>query len=291
MARGYTSRKLEVWSLHAHRDGVAVDYRQMFEALAALPPEGRVWTTADRLVAIPTVEVSDSKVFFTAYEGAPDDRPVILNIAAGTERDAEVARGEMVATRTHAIVDLASREAIVEYNHRGAKAVDIATVIGVAGRRLPGWYGLWVELNPKVEEGFVEAINEFERIRVAQMKIARPNQDWEEWRDTLSGVADDSGAQNVSAEMTAGRGRSLEKYRGVVRFIKDRVRDPVSGIKSAAVVGTRPHETAETRVTTKDHKTHQRVSVRLTDAGQVDAGDIRRRLMEYDSARAEAREP
>jgi hypothetical protein len=264
--------------MHAHRNEAEVDYDLFFSELSRAAPDDRVWATEERLVAIPNLELTGGKVYLVAYEGAPDERPVILNVASGQERDADVAVGEIVATKTHAVVDLRSREAIIEYNHRGAKAQDIAAVLGRAGRGILDLSGFWLEFNPKVEEGFVEAIEEFERIRVASMKLARPNSDWEEWRSTLSDVADESGAQHVAAEMSAGRGQSLEQNRGFVGFIKERVLDPVSGLKSAAVVGTRWNESSETKVTTTDHKTHQRVSVRLNEAGQVDETDMRRRL-------------
>jgi hypothetical protein len=289
MARGYTTRKLEVWSMHAHRDGAAVDYREMFRALSSVPASERIWVAGDRLVAIPRLEVADQKAWLVAYEGPTDEQPIILNVLRGQEREAPLGENEIVATKTHALIDLSSREAIIEYNHRGAKASDIAAVLGSVGRRLPGWSNLWVEFNPKVEESFIEAIDEFQRIRVAGFKLARPNFDWGQWQHALTNAAGESGAQNVSQEFTARRGQSLEQGQGVVPFIRARAADLVSGLKSAAIVGTRRGESAETRVTTTDHATHQRVSVRLNPEGQVDDADIERRLSEYEASRESVR--
>jgi hypothetical protein len=285
MARGYTTRKLEVWSLHAHRDDNPVDYRHLFRDLSVLPVAERIWTTEERLVAIPHLAVAEDIVRLIAYEGPLDERPIILSVAEGAERGAALDPGEIVATKTHALVDLAKREAIIEYNHRGAKAQDVAATLGIVGRRMPGWHGLYVELAPQVEAGFVEAVEEFARIRVASMRLARPNFDWEQWRDGLTDSAADSDAGSVSVEMNALRGESLAKSAGIVKFIKARVGDAVTGLKSAAVTGTRVGENAETRVTTADHKTHQRVSVRLNDEGQVDDRDIDRRIDDYHASR------
>jgi hypothetical protein len=60
MARGYTTRKLEVWALHAQRDRGEVDYRQLFRDLAKLDSTKRIHTTSDKVVALPVI---------TAYNG------------------------------------------------------------------------------------------------------------------------------------------------------------------------------------------------------------------------------
>lgn len=56
MARGYTTRKLEVFSVHARRDaGGPIDYLAFFQEAAAAPPETRSYEVGDRLVAVPTL--------------------------------------------------------------------------------------------------------------------------------------------------------------------------------------------------------------------------------------------
>ncbi len=285
MARGYTTRKLEVWSLHAHQNDEAVeDYRSLFYALSRMRPQSRVWEDDEKAIALPRLQLKRGKVLFTAYEG-PRGQPIIFDTEAGTERTQPLEPGEIVATRTHGLLDLGSREAIIEYNHRGAKAGDIATVLGVSGRRLRDWKTLYVELSPKVAESFAEGVDAFERVRVAGFRIARPNADWTDWDDRFAESAADSGAQSAQAEYNAKRGTSLSKEEGVVPFIKARAADGVSALKNAFITGTRVGERAETKITLADHKEHQKVAVRLDENKQVDDHDISRRLAEYDVER------
>jgi hypothetical protein len=219
-----------------------------------------------------------------AYEG-PRGQPIIFDTGAATERTQPLKPEEIVATKTHALIDVESREAIVEYNHRGAKAADIATVLGAAGRKIPGWKSFYFDLSPKVDRTFVEGVDSFERIRVAGFRIARPNTDWTDWDDQIAQSALESGAQTAQAEYTAPRGKSLEKSAGVVPFIRERAIDGVSALKNAFITGKREGEAAETTITIGDHKEHQRVAVRLDPERQVDEKDIDRRLGEYDEAR------
>jgi hypothetical protein len=61
MARGYTTRKLEVWAVHAHRDRKGeVDYRQLFRDLARLGATKRIHTTSDKVIALPLITVYKS---------------------------------------------------------------------------------------------------------------------------------------------------------------------------------------------------------------------------------------
>jgi hypothetical protein len=285
MARGYTTRKLEVWSLHAHQNDEAVeDYEALFQALSRMKPQSRVWEDDEKAIALPRLQLRRGKILFTAYEG-PRGQPIIFDTEAATERTQALEPGEIVATRTHGLIDLNSREAIIEYNHRGAKASDIAIVLGASGRRLRSWKTLYIELSPKVAESFAEGVDAFERVRVAGFRIARPNADWTDWDDRFAESAADSDAQSAQVEYNAKRGASLSKKDGVVPFIKARAADGVSALKNAFVSGTRAGESAETKITLADHKEHQKVAVRLDQNKQVDDRAISRRLMEYDVER------
>lgn len=228
-------------------------------------------------------------VQLTAYEG-PRGQPIIFDTGEATERTQPLKPDEIVATKTHVLIDVNSREAIIEYNHRGAKATDIAIVLGVSARRNSGWETSFIDFSPKVDRSFVEGVDAFERIRVAGFRTARPNTDWTDWDNELARSALDSGAQSAQAEYTAPRGDSLAHNSGVVPFIRERAADGVAALKSAFVTGRRRGEAAETTITTGDHKEHQRVAVRLNPDRQVDEQDIDRRLAEYHDARRVAGE-
>lgn len=288
MARGYTNRKLEVWTLAAHVAKGRVDYRAMFRDMAALPATQRQWEDDERVVAIPSIEIRrGGKVYLTAVEG-PRGQPLIFDTEQSKERTGRLRPGEIVATRTHALIDLRTREAIVEYNHRGAKARDIATTLGESGRRIASWRTLYVVLNPKVATSFANAIDAFERIRIAGVRVARPNVDWTDWDDDLTEYASESDAQSAEVEFVAKRGESLSRLRGIIPFIKSRSEDGAASMKNAYVVGRRPDDAAETKVTLNDHKEHERVSVRIDDEQRVDEADIRRQLDRYDRERRKA---
>lgn len=285
MARGYTTRKLEVWSLHAHTDDGAVgSYESLFRAIAGIEPAGRSWETNDKVVAIPTMEVAGATVRLTAFEG-PRGQPIIYDVEAAQERVQALDPAEIVATKTHVLVNLDRREAIVEYNHRGAKAQDIAAVLGRSARRLSEWSSAYVELAPKVDRKFVEAIDTFERVRIAGLRVTRPNQDWTDWDDHLAHAASESGAQSAQSEFIAPRGMSLSKTGGAVPFIKKRVSAGIATLKNAWITGVRTGERAETTITMANYKEHQRVNVRKNEDGHVDEADIARHLEAYEASR------
>lgn len=284
MARGYTTRKLEIWSVHARKDDGPVDYRELFEQISGQPAVRRQWDDGDKVVALPTMEVTNGKVWLVALEG-PHGQPIIFDTEDSSEETGALRPSQVVATRTHALIDLRRREAIIEYNHRGAKANDVAAALGSSGRRIPGWSTLWIELNPKVDRTFVANIEEFDRIRVAGVRLGRPNIDWNDWDEDIGDAALDSDAQTAEIEFVARRGQSLAKTKGIVPFIKSRSEEAVSALKNAYVVGRRPNESAETKVTLGDHKEHQRVNVRIDSDQHVIEADIRRHMEIYDGER------
>ena len=107
MARGYTTRKLEVWAIHAHRDRKGeVDYRQLFRDLAKLDATKRIHTTSDKVIALPLITVYKSGlVRLQVYEGPRDTQPLVYDTEDGSERLATTRATEVVTTKTHAYVD------------------------------------------------------------------------------------------------------------------------------------------------------------------------------------------
>ena len=286
MARGYTTRKLEVWSLHAHQGDqsrAAVAYEQLLAAIGAASPEQRVLSGADKLVALSRLEITGSRIWITAYEGTRGLNPLIFNTLSSEERVQQLAQGEVVATKTHALLNLSSRSAIIEYNHQGAKASDIAAVLESTGRVL-GWQGLKVELNPVVSESFIGEVERFDRIREATARMVRPNLGWGDWEDELTEAAEDSDAQAVNVEFTAPRGGSLSRTSGVVPFIRRLATTPLSPLKRASFTGRRQGEDEETTVSTTNHVEHQRINVRRDPDGHVSDADIQQHLAEFDAA-------
>lgn len=294
MARGYTSRRLEVWALHAHTEAGAVeDYRKLFRALARLDAQNRKYISEDKVVAIPEMRfIGPLLVQLRAYEGPPNVQPVVYDADEGTERLARVRPGEIVVTKTHALIDLKRREALVEYNHRGAKASDIAAVLGDSARQLPAWRSAYIELAPQTDKSFLEELDRFERIRLTRMRLSRPNIDWTDFSDDFAEFAEESDAQSGQIEMNARRGRSLSMSRGIVKALRSAVTAPRSSIQSATVRGRRAGETEETSLSLRDHKAHRRVAVKTDLNGHVVDEEIEKKLVAYrKERRAQRSEP
>jgi len=283
----YTTRRLEVFSLHARITNGHVDYPALFRSLARLPDEERVYAVGDKLVAIPSLTLRDGYVKFTAFEGDTSLHPIIYNYRRGTARIEHLATGEMVATMTHGLINLVRREAIIEYNQSGAKANDVSQTLEHIGRTRTQWRTLKVELVAKADQEFLESINRFERIRVASFKVARPNPSWTADYEHLSEVAEESNARYMELALTAERGESLSARRGIVGYIRSMARETVAYIKGANITGLRQGETSETTVSLNRYIEHQRVRVRRNEDGHVDDADIERRITDYMRVRDE----
>lgn len=281
-----TSRKLEVWMLHGHVSNEVVDYDELFRYVGRLGVQQRTWSDESRLVALGQVARSNRTVRITMYEGPLGSEPLIFNAAAGEERGAELSRGEIIATRTHALVDLDTREVYVEYNHRGAKARDLALVLEHAARRRRGWGDqLTLEIAPLVDESFAEAIGDFERIRTASLRLTRPNFDWTDWESSINDAAAESGAANADVSFTAGRGGSLDRDGGIISFLRNLAQARASFVKSASVTGRRQGETSETTISTQNHGEHRKVQVPRTASGFVEGTAVERELEQYRASR------
>ncbi len=279
MARsGRTTRKLEVFDLHLRDGDTEVDYLEVFSALRRISRRQRIQDRGDRVVALPVVEVRRSTAFLVAYEGAIGVKPLLFDLLRGTQRVENLAQSEVVVTRTHALVDVKARQAIVEYNQRGAKASDIAEAIEDIVRRHTGWSSMVVELNPVADVKFDEAIRAFRRIRLASVKLVRPNSTWEEHANTLTALATESQARTIEVGASAEVAQSLPKQAGIVRLILDLLRERRSQVRGAHVTGQRDQDAEETTVSLAHYTEHRRVPVSIAPDGQVDSGAIRKEL-------------
>lgn len=280
MPKGYTTRNLEVFALHMRAGEEQVDYEAFFRALVRIPSEQRSYEISDKLVALPQVALSKHVVSFIAYEGEPGVNPIIFNTNRGTERFADLRAAEMVAVKTHGLIDLETREAIIEYNQKGAKASDIQQALERAAETLERFALATVELNPVADRTFIEAIEGFDRIKLATLKIARPNIDWTDSRDSLTEVAKDSNARTIAVTVSAGR-NNLDREKGLIGFIKLAASQALTMLKAASVTGSRTGEVGDTTISLAKHIEHTKVRVRMTPEGHVDDADIDKNLRAY----------
>ena len=282
----FTTRKLEVFKLHGRTETGTLNYKQFFAALGHVPPDERARERGSRLLAFPVLSVSQSTAWLITYEGDVGVNPLIFSSSQARERVQRLRSGEVVAYKTHVLINLTSREVIVEYNHRGAKANDIIWILEEIGRSLQGYDSLSLELNPVADEGFISAMDRFERIRLASLRVARPNIDWTDHYDNLNAVAADSEARTAEIELTAHRGGSLSKTRGIVRFIRDLARGTHSILKSARLTGVREGESESTTLSLSHHIEHQKIRARVTHDGHIDDEHIKKKMQDFLSARS-----
>lgn len=286
MAMGFSKKKLEVFKIQAHVGEHALEdqYQALFEAIAGLPREERIKLYRERVLAMPYIDIGKRYITFTVYDGELEIPPLIFNTMTSNERFETLRKGEAVVSKTHGGIDLKSREVIVEYNHRGAKASDIADLIQDVASSLENYKDLTLNFVPLPTASFTEAINRFERIRLASLRVVRPNMDWTPELNNITKLASDSQARSIEVSMSAQKGRSLAVNNGIIRLLKQ-IADAVELIvKGAKVTGTRRGEKTETTVSLKNHIEHLKVSVKKTN-GQIDEGDIFQEITDFLNSR------
>lgn len=277
----YTQRKLEAFSLHARNGDQLVDYDFVFDFLASLQPQQRQRTVGERFTAIPVLRKDGPIVVLHAYSGDVKRNPLIFDAQRIAERTETLAPGEVLVEKTHGCIDVGKRTAIIEYVQRGAKAAQIAHALEVFGRANATLPSLMIEFTPIPDEEFVPSIERFSRITAAGMVLARPNVDWTESYNFASSLAADSEARTIEIAGHAAVRRSLAKDRGIVRLIKDLAREPLSVFRKAWIKGVRRGERGFTTLNLENRIEHQKVSVRKSEQGHVEDGDVEQKMLEY----------
>jgi hypothetical protein len=281
-----TSRKLEVFLLHGHQEGQPINYRALFEYLATLPPTERAGTRIGKLVALRTLEIEGDRVRLTAYEGPLGESPLIYNQLSAEERIERLARGEVLARKTHAMLSLLTRELIVEYNQRGAKLTDIVNLCQYLALRHPDWNRLDLIATPIVEPSFLEALNRYRVIKTATVKVARPNQNWNaDLKNMLGEMASDSDARMADVTLYASRRGTLSRTGGLVAYIRQMISGAVPSVAGATISGIREGESADSSISLSKHIQAQVVSVGLTQDGYVNDEDIESKIQDYLNSR------
>jgi hypothetical protein len=285
------ARKLEVFQLHCREGEKKLDYGDVFARISKTKAATRQLEDGEKLLALPTIRFHDVRklVELVAYEGPVGVNPLIFDAATGRERFEALSGTQVVATRTYALIDLKSREAIIEYNHRGAKAHDIAALLEETGRKVGFGPDFAVELNPTVDGSFLSALDRFGRIKLANMKVVRPNFDWTDNYEGLNKVGDESHGRAVELTVVAHRNDSLSNRGGIIQYIRQMIEEGVTSLKGAKVVGMRKGETAETTISLANHLVHQKTYVEVDANGHAVSADIQEKLREFQKARAAAR--
>lgn len=286
MARGYTTRNLQVFALHGHIGNSVANYSALLQAIKSVPTNERCIDNNNRIIAITKMIAENGIYSIVVYEGERGLKPIIFNSDNAEERIAHLRNREVVVSKTHAMIDPERREAIIEYNHRGAKAQHIAKAMEEIADRMPEYSGLDFELTPIADDSFTEAIGKFERIRLATLRVAKPNVSWTDEYNNVNELANESDATTIEVSLTAHRSGTLRRERGIVGMIKGIAAEVYANIKSAKIIGTRIGESAETSISLSHHIEHQHVNVRITANGHVDESDIIRKMQSFRESRS-----
>lgn len=291
MSKRVKARKLEVFSLHCREGQHHLDYIEVFRRISHSKKNSRQLQDGDKLLALPSIRLSLDEEFaeFTAYEGPVGVYPLIFDPTTGDERFEPLSGQQVMATRTYGIIDLQFREAIVEYNHRGAKAHDVAKLLEETGRRVGIGPQFAVEFNPTVDDTSLTALDRFDRIKLAQMKVARPNFDWTDNYEGLNTVGEQSNGRTVELTVAAHRNGSLLKNRGIVQYIRQMIRGRANNLKGASVQGVREGENAQTTISLANYLVHQKTYINVDGNGHIVSDDIRKKLIEFLESRRAAR--
>ena len=285
----FVTKKIEAFAVHAHRANGAVNYRLLFERLEGIQKRRRILELGDKLIALPVVRVTGSECFLIAYEGPIGLKPLIFNSGNAEERIEQLQPQEVVATRTHGLIKLASRELYLEFNQRGAKATHIQELISAVVSQSDGWEGLDLAFTPMVDQDFMDAVDRFARVRIASVKLARPNVDWTDDFKHYMAIAQESDAGTFEVAAYAERGGSLSKRRGLIDFIKNVTAHELPSVTAAHITGNRQGEEAETTVSLSKFIRHRRVRVPVDDDGHVITTEMRDRLLEFAEERTRER--
>jgi hypothetical protein len=258
-----------VFSIHAHLGESPVNYTDLFAAFAAVPPAERQETIGGRLLAIPKFEAHSGKYVFVAYSGHTDQSLLLFDAQTQQEDVQLLTDGQVVAKKTHGVIDPSRRETIVEYSRFGAKADQIAELVEKVVRRQAEYARLELLFNMTPAAAFVAAIDSFQRIQSARLKLARPT------------LADESGAGTIQLDAAARRTQSLSKDYGIVKVIKALVGGPLSIFRGAWITGERSDGSGLTTLNLNRFIESKRVSFETSQDGLIHDEDAADQLVQY----------
>lgn len=279
MASRVVSRKVELYTMHAHADGVkSINYATVFSIISNMRAQSRVLDEDDVLIVLARTLPKGERILFELYQGPKGVNPVIFDVNSGNPRIEDLQIGEFLAEKTYALVDPNARRIAVERNQKGVKAEGIAKLveklIRISRRGKAEFKNFKIEFVAMVDEEFSEEINQFDRIREASIVVTRPNASWTDHYTSLSSALEDSNGDKAEISVRAGRGESLNRRNGIVSIMKEIVSDAFPYLQRATVKGVRHGESAETTISSTKHIRHSRARVHVDENGHVYESDV-----------------
>jgi hypothetical protein len=205
-----------------------------------------------RVFVLQTFSIKDGRVTIVAYEGDEGVSPLYYDSEKNAERIGKKRESELLATRTHAVIDIASRICLVEYNHRGAKASHIIRMITRIAQEVSKDPDLEMDMPPVPGDEFTKELQLLDRIVSAEIRAFEPNYSWDD--QSIKGIAQDSNARSASLTLTAKRNNTLSWNNGLIAFLKELAKIPHPNVKEAIVKGIAKEGSKKT-VKLKNHGT------------------------------------
>lgn len=253
-----------------------VDYKEVFDLLAKMDPSERVHRPKESIaVALEYVKpIKGNRWHLVFVRGTHDEIPVLLNAASGRSEIQELGENQFVAYRTHMVISLHKKHRLVllEYSHYGAKSGEVAGLFGHL-LTLATKKEHTVSLKPQFAKSFAQEVRKFNRILEASATIAVPNPGWGDADGLLADLGGKSAAGRIGIHANARQGESLSKADGLVKEILDQ--SPGNGlIESAFVVGRRPGEEKNIRLSLQNFAKKIGLLVRRDGRTGVDSNDL-----------------
>jgi hypothetical protein len=268
--------KLEAFAIHGHVGSTPASYADIFDLIAEIPRKQRREIHGDRIMAIQVFQKVNGLYHFAVHVGSADESFLVLDLNVDEEEERSLENGKIVVQKTLGLIDPIKRLAIVQLNHRGAKAGQIAQMIArLASLANPSQFrNLTLEFAPQPSVGFLAALEAFDVIRLASVRFAKPNLDFTPFSDKIRQLAADSDAKSIQVAATADRGHSLAKDHGIVAMLKEFVQEKFSSLKAVTVEGRSESESAFTTLSLHKNTESKYVDAQLSPSGQPFEQDV-----------------
>lgn len=295
-----TQRALYAYSIHGRgSSGEVIDYVALMEVLAeASSILRRATINQEEVVLLRDVQRNGQVWELRFLSGSNQESLTLFDIENDQERDDPRSAGEIVVRPTFLYLNPETRFVVLERHRQGLSPSEIARALGIIGTAIGFDDDLVVDLNPVTAESFLEELEQFDRIRQASVTVARPNYDWTENANALTAYAEESDGQTAELEISASRGGSLAKDRGIVQDIRELVRHAIGPLKKVKIVGRHTDETRERTLSLASHQERQFVPIDRNATvehqhAQVVQGaeEFLNRLVEHAAASAAPPEP
>jgi hypothetical protein len=232
-----------------------LNYEDFFDWVAETPPPAtQVSVSRDLDIAIERAIRVPPYLDLRFISGNPRDSLLFYNETTGQTEHVGVQEGIWVAKPTRVTVMPSWRLMLIEGRRQGVGVTSLERYFENIARINDYARRLKIDLNPLPSPSFEEELDQLVRIREGSLEVNRPNTDWDDANDVLSGLADESQGQAARVAVSAARGDSLNRANGIIGLIREHIRRGLPNVRNARVVGRREGEKKDTVVSIEKHQ-------------------------------------